>query len=364
MKLRGITLLTFQSKVMQIIVCKRVLLLPGIGNKGATPKQCLRAVTGTTKMLRQAVRIMKLTAILLLGACIQIHAAGYGQKITLSERDAPIEKVLKKIQQQTSYKFLYTSQLLERTPKVTISVRDASVEEVLDVVLKGQLLDYEVEGNTVVIRPRKSTSITEAPPLTLAPPIEVRGVITDENGAPAQGVNVLVKGTNKGTTTNLKGEFVLNSVDDNAVLLISSVGYDRQEILVKKKTFISTQLRVAVGNLDELQVIAYGKTSKRFNTGNVATVQASDIEKQPVQNPLLALQGRVPGLLITQNSGVPGGGITVRIQGQNSISRGSDPLYVIDGVPYFAQLPSTGNDAILGSSGGSGFVEGNTNGSP
>src|SRR5215216_2694971 len=111
---------------MQIIVCKLAHLLPGISNEGAKPKQCLSAVTGTTKMLRQAVRIMKLTAILLLGACIQIQAAGYGQTITLSERDVPIEKVFKKIQQQTEYKFLYTSQLLEGVPKVTISVKNAS----------------------------------------------------------------------------------------------------------------------------------------------------------------------------------------------------------------------------------------------
>lgn len=166
-------------------------------------------------------------------------------------------------------------------------------------------------------------------------PVTVSGKITDENGSPAQGVNVMVKGTSKGTTTNLKGEFVLSGIDGNAVLIITSVGYDRQEIYVKGKTLITTQLRVAIGNLDELQVIAYGTTSKlnRFQTGNIATVKADDIEKQPVNNPLLALQGRVPGLYITQTTGMPGGGITVRIQGQNSIANGNDPLYIIDGVP-------------------------------
>ena len=145
---------------MQISVCKLAILLPSICNKAAKPKQCLSA-TGTNKMLQQAGRIMKLTAVLLLGVCMQIYAAGYGQKITLSERDVPIEKVLKKIQQQTSYKFLYTSQLLSGVPKVTVVVKDATVQDVLDLVLKGQMLDYEVSESTVVIKPKaKSKSFT------------------------------------------------------------------------------------------------------------------------------------------------------------------------------------------------------------
>jgi TonB-dependent starch-binding outer membrane protein SusC len=336
---------------MQIMVCKRVLLLCGISNKGAKPKQCLSALTGTTKTLQQAVRIMKLIAVLLLGACMHVHATGYGQKISLSERDVPLEKVFKKIQEQTKYKFLYTSQLLEGVPKVTISVKNASLEEVLDLVFKDQKLDYEINENTIVVRPKVKAKGTLSQEETPADPIEVRGVIIDENGAPAQGVNVMVKGTSKGTTTNLRGEFVISGVDENAILLVTSVGYDRQEILVKNKTFINTQLRVAVGNLDEVQMIAYGTTSKRFQTGNVATVKASDIEKQPVQNPLLALQGRVPGLFIVQNNGLPGGGVTVRVQGQNSIGNGNDPFYVIDGTPYYSQLPATGPDEVLGFSG-------------
>jgi TonB-dependent starch-binding outer membrane protein SusC len=328
---------------MQIMVCKRELLLCGISNKGPKPKQCLSALTGTTKTLQQAVRIMKLIAVLLLGACIHVHATGYGQKISLSERDVPLEKVFKKIQEQTKYKFLYTSQLLEGVPKVTISVKNASLEEVLDLVFKDQKLDYEINENTIVVRPKVKARGTLSQEEVVGDPIEVRGVITDENGAPAQGVNVVVKGTNKGTTTNLRGEFVLSGVGENAVLLVSSVGYDRQEILVKNKTFVTTQLRVAVGNLDEMQVIAYGKTSKRFNTGNVNTgnvssVKAADIETQPINNPLLALQGRVPGIFIEQMNGLPGTTLKVRIQGKNSLGKGNDPLFIIDGVPYVSQM--------------------------
>jgi TonB-dependent starch-binding outer membrane protein SusC len=94
--------------------------------------------------------------------------------------------------------------------------------------------------------------------------------------------------------------------------------------------------------LDETIVIAYGTSSRRFTTGNIATVKAADIEKQPVLNPLLALQGRVTGVEITQLSGLPGGGVKVRIQGQNSIRSGNDPMIVIDGVPFPSQLTVLG----------------------
>ncbi len=98
-------------------------------------------------------------------------------------------------------------------------------------------------------------------------------------------------------------------------------------------------MEISPSQLDEVQYIAYSKSSPRFQTGNVSSVKAKDIEKQPVNNPLLALQGRVPGLFIQQSNGLPGGAIKVRIQGQNSIRNGSSPLYVIDGIPFPSELP-------------------------
>lgn len=170
--------------------------------------------------------------------------------------------------------------------------------------------------------------------ITAATGFDVRGVVLDENSAPMQGVTVTVKGTDKITSTNNRGEFHVKNIQTNAILVVSSVGYSRQKIAVNNKTDLRIQLRVAVGNLDEIQVIAYGTTSKRFTTGNIATVKAADIEKQPVNNPLLALQGRVPGIEVTQTTGLPGSSIKIQIRGQNSISTGNDPLYVIDGIPY------------------------------
>ncbi len=109
-------------------------------------------------------------------------------------------------------------------------------------------------------------------------------------------------------------------------------------------------LEISASQLDEVQYIAYGKSSQRFQTGNVASIKAKDIEKNPVNNPMLALQGRVPGLFIEQQSGFTGAGIKVRIQGQNSIANGNSPLYVIDGIPYSNTTPSVSPLGPLGNS--------------
>src|SRR5207302_914120 len=116
-------------------------------------------------------------------------------------------------------------------------------------------------------------------------------------------------------------------------LVFTSTNVETFEIKVNGKTDLAINLKTKVSKLDEVQVIAYGQTTQRLSTGNIITVKAADIEKQPVSNPLLALEGRVPGLFITQMSGLPGSGVIVRIQGQNSIRSGNDPMYVIDGVP-------------------------------
>ncbi len=150
----------------------------------------------------------------------------------------------------------------------------------------------------------------------------------------------------------MKGEFVLRNVYENAVLLVTSVGYETKVMNVKG-SLLSIVLNKSVSQLNEVVINkGYYTEKQRFTTGNIATVKAKDIEKQPINNPLLALQGRVPGLFITQTSGIPGSGVSVLIQGRNSIRNGTAPLYVVDGVPYPSELPPGIGLGPLGNSGG------------
>lgn len=340
---------------MQIFVCKRRYLLYSICNKARQPKLTTGAVN-CGPLVQKAVRVMKLIAFFILAACLHVNATGYGQKVTLSEREVHIEKIFTEIKKQTGFTFLYTSNILANTKRVSVKVTNASVNEVLDLALAGQGLEYRIKGEDrliiIKLTGSKTGKITGAG-LLINLNKDIRGKVIDESGRPIAGVTVAVKGTKTQTLTDENGEFNLSNVSDNAVLTFSSVNMETFEVNVSGQKEIIAKLKTKTSELDEVQIIAYGQTTKRFQTGNVATVKGEDIQKQPTSNPLLALEGRVPGLFITQANGIPGGGVTVRIQGENSISGavGKDPLYVIDGVPYAAQLlPNLAG--VLGNSGG------------
>ncbi len=309
---------------------------------------------------------MKLTAIILLSACLAASAKGKSQGITLSVKDAPLEKVFIEIKKQTGYSFVYYKDDLAKGQKVTIQVSNARIEEVLNLLFKDKPITYSIFEHNIVLKQKTESpneQTTDEPK-----PIPITGKVFDENGNPLVGATVTVRGTQTAVKTDANGQFTIEA-NAGQTLVITYVGYVDEQIKVGNETTLTVTLEVDVKSLLAVTVNKGYYTEKMRNTvGNVATVKAADIEKQPVSNPLLALQGRVPGLVITQSSGVPGSGVTVRIQGRNSINGGNDPLYIIDGVPYPSQMLATttgGNNftGILGTSGGSNLAPGG-NGNP
>jgi TonB-linked SusC/RagA family outer membrane protein len=293
-------------------------------------------------------RIMKLTAILLLGACLQLSARGVSQTITLSLKEAPMLKVFKEIERQTGYVFFYDVDRLEKAKPVTIEARNQPLNQVLDKCFEGQPFTYSISGKTITIAAKKNEK-SESPQINNAPaPIDVSGKVMDESGSPLAGANVVEKGTSHGTSTNADGVFVLKGVDENGSLEISYIGYQTLSIPINKRTSIAISIKQSDKNLQEVVINkGYYTEYKKFSTGNSATISSKEIEQQPVQNPLLALQGRVPGIEITQLTGMPGGGVTVRIQGINSIQSGLEPFIVIDGVPFPSQLQTSLLEGIV-----------------
>ncbi|MBO9204621.1 MULTISPECIES: SusC/RagA family TonB-linked outer membrane protein [Niastella] len=312
------------------------------------------------KNYRQAVRIMRITAFILLVGLLQVSAKSPAQeRITLKEKGASLVTIFTQINKQTGYNFFFTNEDLKNAKPVDIEVKNATLKDVLDLCFKKQDLTYIISNKIITISKKNDEPVRDESSLPLPPPIDVRGKVVDENGKPLAGVTVTVKGTKKQTITDANGEFHIADVLDNAVLVFTSVNMESFELNVSGKKEILAKLKTKTSQLDEVQIIAYGTTTKRLNTGNVSTVKAADIEKQPVTNALLALEGRVAGMEIIQATGLPGTGVTVRIRGQNSISNGNDPLYVVDGVPYQSQM-LPGLTAITGTSGsGNSYSTGN-----
>ena len=165
----------------------------------------------------------------------------------------------------------------------------------------------------------------------------VSGIVTDTDGIPIPGVHVLIEGTQHGTYTNTKGIYQISAAPTD-VLSFSYVGFQTFKQTVGDRSKLDVSLTESIMDLGAVTVNAgYYTVSEKERTGSISTVKAADIEKQPVSNVLGALQGRMPGVYLSQDTGVPGGGFTVRIRGQNSISSGNDPLYIIDGVPFVTE---------------------------
>jgi TonB-linked SusC/RagA family outer membrane protein len=162
----------------------------------------------------------------------------------------------------------------------------------------------------------------------------ISGIITD-GAAPLSGVNVLVKNSARGSISDLEGRYSVTAAV-NDTLVFTYLGYKPLEVAAGNGSILTVVMEVDATALDAVVINAgYYKVSDREKTGSIARVTAAEIENQPVSNPLAAMQGRMAGVNIVQNTGVPGGGFSVRIRGRNSIrADGSEPLYIVDGVPY------------------------------
>jgi TonB-linked SusC/RagA family outer membrane protein len=293
--------------------------------------------------------IMRLTIVLLVASFMQVSAAGFAQKVSLSTSNQSLKAVLNNLSKQTGYDFVYTEQLLKSAGPISIRVNNAELTDVLEQIFTHQPLTYAVDSKTVILKAKEPSFFEKI--LNNFAEIDVNGKVVDDTGKPIPGASIKVKGKTRAAITGINGEFSIGDIDENDIIQISYLGYELLE--VKANANLSTVvLKPATSKLDEVQIQAYGTTSKRLSTSNISTVKAEDIENQPVANPLLALMGRVPGLQISQANGNPNSGITVRVQGQNSIASGNDPFYVIDGVPYPPQLLRTGlNGGNIGNSG-------------
>jgi TonB-dependent starch-binding outer membrane protein SusC len=160
----------------------------------------------------------------------------------------------------------------------------------------------------------------------------VQGKVSAETGEALPGVNIVVKGSSRGTTSDANGEYVLQGVKPDDVLVFSFIGYTSQEIAIGERTRIDVTLGADIETLNEVVVVGYGTQRKIETTGSIASVKSDDIVQTPVTNVAQGLQSRVAGVQITQNSAAPGGNISVRIRGTNSINGTSEPLYVVDGI--------------------------------
>jgi len=228
---------------------------------------------------------MKLTIILMLFFTFHVTANTLAQRVTIVRNNIHLSEVFKDIEQQTGFHFFYDKALIQNTDPIDVTLKDATLQQALSTCLKGQQLTYNIVKNTVVIRKEQKTSLQTAnismPTVEqIPPPIPVHGVVKDEKGNPLMDASVIIKGTNKGTTTNVQGEFTIVVPDNKTILIISFTGYNNQEITVGNRTSINVSLTRTDDALNAVVITALGiKREAKSLTYSSQTVDTKSINE-------------------------------------------------------------------------------------
>ncbi|HTJ10670.1 MAG TPA: TonB-dependent receptor [Dinghuibacter sp.] len=283
---------------------------------------------------------MKLTAALMLAACLQVSAHGLSQRITIQRKNAPLETVLEEIERQSGYQFFYRSELLSTFRNVDVRLKDASLSEALSVCLKDLPLTWSIVDKTVVLQARPAVPAEATPP----PPLHVGGRVLDDKGVPLEGASIRIKGTDRGTVTDKEGRYTLD-VPAGAVLIFSYIGYDNTQETIRNRPVIDVTLHPSSQGLNDVVVVGYGTQRKGNVTGSVSTVKMDDVlGDRPVSTVSELMMNVVPGLNVTLPSGQPGASTSLNIRGatdlniSNSTISAGGPLIVVDNVPFNGPL--------------------------
>ncbi|WP_341840673.1 TonB-dependent receptor [Chitinophaga caseinilytica] len=315
---------------------------------------------------------MKFSAILLFAACLQVSAKSLAQQVSLSEKNASLEKLFRTIEKQTGYVFFYDHLLIDKAPRINVKASNLPLEEAVELVLKDQPLSYSIIGKNIVIKERRTVFSPLSPVKVFVQDtmLNITGRVLDVDGSPLPGATVAVKGSgSQGTVTDAEGYFKLR-VARGTVIEVTYIGFKSAEKTALIEQPMQFTLTAQAASADEFVVVGYGTVRKSDLTGSLSQVKSKEINAFPSTNIMQALNGRAAGVRVIQNGGSPGGGVSVRIRGTNSILGGNEPLYVIDGFPYdgnptFLQnadiesmeiLKDASSTAIYGSRGANGVV--------
>jgi TonB-linked SusC/RagA family outer membrane protein len=277
---------------------------------------------------RKILRIMRITLfIVLFGAFQAMAGAGYSQnaRLSLHLQGTSVRDVLGAIEAQSEYYFLYNSELIDVQRKVDLNVENETIEKILSTLFQEEDVKVVVRDRHIILTPT-GKSIRQ-------PNKSLQGTVKAVSGEPLPGVSILINGTGNGTITDSEGNFSLNNVRPDAILIISFIGMKTQEIVVGEKTVLHVVMEEESIGIEEVVAVGYGVQKKVNLTGSVAAVQGEILKSRPVGAVGAGLQGLLPGVTVTSSSGQPGSpGVNILVRGINTINSQTNPLILIDGI--------------------------------
>ncbi len=276
--------------------------------------------------------IMRFCLLFFIIGMVQAFAVStYSQSamINLRMSNVTIEDVINHIEEQSEFRFLYNKKIVNVDRKTSISITDNPIADVLNELFKNTDIAYTISDRHIVLN--KKNTLNQLPTVQQNSR-KVTGVVADSYGEPLPGVNITIKGTAIGVTTDLDGQYNIDIPNDRTVLTFSFIGYKPQDVPVGNRAILNVTLNEDVQQMDEVVVVGYGSQRKSDLTGSIVSVKGDDLTQFPTMRPDQALQGRAAGVAIQQTDGAPGGNVMIRIRGGNSISGGNEALVVVDGL--------------------------------
>ncbi|MGV8091173.1 MAG: TonB-dependent receptor [Mangrovibacterium sp.] len=273
---------------------------------------------------------MKLTFFILMICLMKVSATVYSQatKFSFNVQGKQVFDVLKEIEDQSDFRFVYQREQVDVTKKVDLKVTDETVETILEKLFVGQDISCKVlQDNLIVIAPRSITY-----PGAVQQSRTISGKVTDASGTLLPGVSVVVKGTTQGTVTDPDGNYTLVNVPGNATLVFSFIGYTTREVAVNNQANLNVTLDENIQEIEEVKILGYTQ-AKRDITGAIVSIGSEDIARKQAINVYDAMRGAASGVQVLSNSGAPGERAGIRIRGISTLSdAGTEPLYIVDGV--------------------------------
>ncbi|MCK0130836.1 SusC/RagA family TonB-linked outer membrane protein [Flavobacteriaceae bacterium F08102] len=256
-------------------------------------------------------------------------------KVTIDhDQLVTVNRIFEIIKEQTDYKFMYSKKMFKNAPKVQLKKGTIRVDKLLNQSIKTDDIDVILSGDNIIHIKKRIKNQSH----------QVTGKVTDQDGNPIPGVNVIIKNKTIGTSTDFDGNYKITASSED-ILIFSFLGYEKKEIKIGSQNKINVTLNEAANELEEITLNAgYYTTTRKLSTGSIGSVKGAVINRQPVVDPIAGLKGQIAGLQITQNDGTPGSTIRVRIRGLNSLNTGAGgtqdanlPLYIVDGVPVLSE---------------------------
>lgn len=286
-------------------------------------------------------KIMKLTSVAFILTTAVLSAVQAGdvsgqgvldKRVTLRAKDQPLRDVFKQLQQLADVNFMYKSTDVDAEKKITFTADNKELKEVLTRLLKPIGLEYTAVGKNIVVKPTPKAEPTSTVK------ISVTGVVsTSDTGETLPGVNILLKGTGRGTTTDADGAYTIDVDDESSVLVFSFIGFTTTEVIVGTQTKIDVKLPPDAVELQDIVVVGYGSVKKSEVLGAVGSPSLMEASSRNYNTAGELLQGTVPGVTVMNNGGDPTGSPSIRIRGVGSLNDES-PLIILDGVIYWGAL--------------------------